>query len=306
MASAYLASGELSSYGVPNATTAQITSASAIVDAYLRRPEGLQWLPDAAGYPCYMAAASASFTLKSATDFAAGENVSVPVQYAPGMLSSIGSVGDVVIIDSGVDGKTEACVIASVSAGAIVFAKVANSHSVNAKLEFGLVIREQRTLPKGRSITRVSNWPIVRIISAVGTYRYGRRSSQFGRSASNDQDLLAMTQVFGGAPPWVPFDVSMVDFDPISGEVWVPAGGLMSNYSDVRLFYVAGFSQTNIPAAIKSATAAAITAGLNSADLAGGLKSARAGDTAIERFGNSILDNDLRNQSDMFKARLVI
>jgi hypothetical protein len=305
MASAYLASGELGTYGVPAATTAQITSASALVDAYLKRPEGLQWTPDFNGSPAFMAGLSPTFTLKMTVDIAAGVNVSVPVQYGSGQLSSVGSVGDVVILDKADTNKCEACVIASVSPSAIVLSKVLSPHLAQSTIDFGLVIKEMRTLPKSRAITRVSSWPIVRMLSVLGSYRYGRRATQIA-NLSGDNDLLAMQQTFGGPPAWMPVDVSAVDFDAASGEIWVPSGILLANYSDVRFSYVAGFSQANIPAIIKSATAAAIIGGVNVSDLAGGLKMARAGDTALERFGNTVLDGDTRAQLDTYRARLVI
>jgi len=50
-ASAYLAGTDLEADGVPTATPAQVQRASALIDAYLKRPEGCVWAPDTAGNP---------------------------------------------------------------------------------------------------------------------------------------------------------------------------------------------------------------------------------------------------------------
>jgi hypothetical protein len=307
MPSAYLALAEIAAFGVPNATSAQIVSASAIVDAYLRRPEGLQWLPDYSGAPCYMAGLPPTFTLKATGAVTAGVNVSVPVTVPGGMLSTFGSVGDVVIFDRASSTAVEACVISSVAPGAIVLANVAQSHASGASLDFGLVIREQRSMPAKRTVTRLANWPIARLISGLGTYRTGRRSQQ-NAGEYIDQGMLSILQAFGGASPqWYPFDPATADVNPATGEIWIPSNGVyMSLFSDVRLYYVAGFSQGAIPTAVKNATAAAILGGMNSANLAGGLKMAKAGDTALERFANSVIDADIRAQLDMYRPRLFL
>lgn len=303
MPSAYLAVQEFGAYGVPTATQAQVTAASALVDSYLKRPEGLQWMPDAAGFPCYMAGLSPVYSLKSSQAISAGTNVSVPVATAPGMMTTTGTVGDVVVIDRANADVVEACVVQSVQPGMIVLANVVNAHSPNATIEFGLVIREQKSLPDKRSLTRVSSWPIARIHSILGTYRYGRRSQQ-SAGLFSDQNLLALMQTFGGPPEWISVDVSQADFNPTSGEVWIPSGVFLAQYSDVRLYYVAGFSRDNIPPIIKSVTASAILSGLATKDFAGGIKVAKAGDNMLERFSSTLVDDDMRTQLNLYKARM--
>lgn len=305
MPTAYLAGAELAAYGVPTATAAQIGAASFLIDAYLKRPEGLQWIPDAAGLPCYMAGLTPRFTLKSQGSIAQGQNIAVAIAAFGGTLTTAGSVGDVVILDRANSAAVEACVIASVSPSGIVLKNVVNAHSANATLDFGMVIQEQRTLPAKRSVTRVAAWPVVRMISVLGSYRYGRRSAQ-NAGAYADVNLLMMMQTLDGPPQWTPADVTDSDFDPMSGEVWMPANVYNASYSDVRLYYVAGFSQANIPPVIKQATANAITANLATQDMAGGIKMAKANDTALERFANTAVDADLRAQIDLYRARMFV
>lgn len=304
MPSVYLAGADLAAYGVPNATAAQIVAASGLVNAYLRRPEGLQYAPDAAGFPCYMAGMSPTVSLKSSQAISAGQNVAVPFSSAPGMMTVTGNVGDVVILDRTTLSAVEACVIASVNQSGFVLQSVVNAHNTACTIDFGLVIREQRSLPAKRSLTRVASWPVVRIFSIAGSYRYGRRSEQNAGQFS-DTNLLAMMQTFGGPPEWTLVDVTQGDFNSTSGEVWVPSGIFLAYYSDVRIAYVAGFTQDNIPPIIKQVTATAITAGLATQDLVGGLKMARAGDTALQRFSSSIVDDDAKSQLDLYRARIM-
>lgn len=305
MPSAYIADLDLPAYGVPSATAAQVTAASTLVDSYLKRPEGLQWKPDAAGLPCYMAGLTPVITLKCQQAISAGTNIVVPITTTSGVMTVSGSVGDVVILDRAAAGAVEACVISSVTPTGIVLQSVANAHTAPFTIDFGLVISEQRTLPAKRAVTRVSAWPIARMMSIAGSYRYGRRSQQ-NSGLYCDQNLMSITQVFGGPPEWTLVEVTQADFDPTSGEVWIPSGIYATNFSDVRMRFVAGFSQANIPPIIKQATATAITAGLATADLVGGIKMARAGASALEKFSDSIVDADLRQQLDLFRARLFV
>jgi hypothetical protein len=301
MPSAYLAGSDLAIYGVPNATAQQILNASMLIDAYLGRPEGLQWLPDAAGLPCYMAGLSASLSLTLPANIQPGQNVQVAVPGAS-TLSVFGSVGDVVILDRANSSACEACVIASTQPNQITLQSVSYAHGQGATLDFGMVIREQKTLPPKRSITRVGSWPIVRIHSGLGSYRYGRRSEQQAGLYA-DQSVLALMQTFGGPPEWIPWDVTAADFSEITNEVWIPSGIFLAYYSDVRIFYVAGFNQANIPPIIKQVTANIITAGLNTQNMAGGIKVAKAGDTMLQRFEATVIDADTKRQLDMYKAR---
>jgi hypothetical protein len=301
MPSTYLAGSDLAAYGVPNATAQQITNACALVDAYLGRPEGLQWLPDYAGLPCYMAGLSPSLTLTAQAAIQSGQNAQIAVPGA-GTLSVFGSVGDVVILDRANPSLCEACVISSTQPNSIMLQSAANNHAQGATLDFGLVIREQKTLPPKRSLTRVGSWPIVRLLSGLGSYRYGRRSEQQGGLYA-DQSVLALMQTFGGPPEWIPWDVTAADFSEIANEIWIPSGIFLAYYSDVRVYYIAGFNQANIPPIIKQVTANVITAGLNTQNLVGGVKVAKAGDTMLQRFENTVLDADTKQQLDMYKAR---
>lgn len=309
MPSAYLTQADAIAYGVSNATAAQIIEASNLVDSYLQRPTGLQYMPDYQNSPCYMAALSPTFSFALTAPLAPGSNVVVPFPQAS-FMSTVGLVGSVVILErsSTLQGKPnncEACVISANTKSSITLASVALSHAAGVPMDFGLVIHEQKSLPSKRAIVRMGNWPIGRVISGLGSYRFGRRNDQQA-GLYDDRNLLSIMQTFGGPPAWQSFDVTASDYNEMTSEIWIPSGIQMAYYSDVRIYYVAGYSQANIPSIVKSSVAEIIRAKLNTQGLQGGIKEARAGDTALTRFSNSVLDDDTRAQLNFYKARLYV
>lgn len=309
MPSQYLSQADLNTYGVPNATAAQIIEASALVDAYLKRPEGLQYMQDSSGMPCYMAGLTPSLSFTSTSSISPGKNVVVPLPGAS-MLSTYGQIGAVVILDRGSTsqgrvGTCEACVIGSITSTSITLNSATFAHSSNCTIEFGLTIVEQQSLPSKRSIARLSSYPIARIISGLGSYRFGRRDEQQA-GLYDDRNLLSIMQTFGGPPEWNAWDVTAADFSGVTNEVWVPCGVFLAYYSDVKVFYIAGFTQANIPPVIKQVTANVIAAKINTSDMAGGIKTAKAGDSMLMRFDNTVLDADTRAQLSLYRARLFV
>lgn len=304
MPSVYLSSADAIAYGVPSATTIQIVEASNLVDSYLKRPAGLMYMPDYQNSPCFMAALSPTFSFALTGPIAPGSNVVIPFPQA-GFMSTVGLVGSVVVFERATPGNCEACVITANTKTSITLASVALSHIATATMDFGVVINEQKALPSKRAIVRLGQWPIGRIISGLGSYRYGRRNDQQA-GLYDDRNLLSIMQTFGGPPAWQAFDVTASDYNPMTSEVWIPSGIQMAYYSDVRIYYVAGYTQANIPSIVKQVTAQIITAKLNTSGLQGGLKEARAGDTALTRFANSVLDDDSRAQLDTYRARLYV
>ncbi len=301
MTSTYLQGGDPATYGVPNATPAQINEASALVDAYLQRPEGMVWSPDANGAPAYMAGLGPSFTLTSTGSIAPGQNVVVAVGLGQGLTNDM--IGEALILDRATPSKTEVCVVSAVGAGTITLASVGIAHTGAVVMEAGLVLLEERSLPANRSVTRVSRTPVARLISGVGRYAYGRRSQQISGNF-NDINMLASVQAFGGPPMWVPFDVTQASVSTGTGEVWVPAGLMLAYYSDVRLRYVAGYPYAGLPSPIKQATASIVGTMQDFPEVSGNMKRISAGKTTIERFSDTVLDADTKNMLTPFQAKL--
>lgn len=97
------------------------------------------------------------------------------------------------------------------------------------------------------------------VVSAQGRYGYRRRGEAPIYPDSNyGINPLMLASFFGGPPTFTAIDVSMIDFDPRSGELWIPAGLYISQYSEVEVKYNSGFDPRTPPNAIKFATAAVI------------------------------------------------
>ena len=171
MSSAYLQPSDYAAYGVTGASAAQVTQASALIDAYLARPEGLIWTPDATGMPGYMAALSPTYSLSAQGSIEPGLNVVVTLN---GPVAAL-QVGDVLILDRANAQTCEAVVLASVSGQSVTIQQVNFSHAAGAMLDYGLVIEEQKYLPESRPITFTSR--------ATSNYGHGHQeSSQYIQS----------------------------------------------------------------------------------------------------------------------------
>ncbi len=300
MPSTYLQPTEYAAYGVPSAAAADVLQASMIIDSYLDRNEGLVWAPDSQGMPCDMAAVVPSMSLTLGAAITPGQNVVVPFAGPIGALQ----VGDVAVLDRATQGSKEACVIAAVAGAQVTLVSVINPHSSGATADLGLAIEEQKYMPSARPLTFLSRTPIVRILSGIGRYAYGRRGDATNYMVE-EFNLLASISHFGGPPAWERFDPLITDYNASAGQVWIPAGLLMAYFSEVRIRYLAGYAQANLPSQIKQACAN-IVAALQASPLRGNMKSMKAGDSAIERFGPSIMDAETKAMLDSFRSRSFI
>ena len=300
MVSLYLQSEEYAEYGAPGATEGQVEQASSLIDAYLRRPEGLVWAKDAQGLPAYMAAMEPTFTIDLASSIAPGQNVVIDIGPYAAMLE----VGDALLLDRELATATEVCIANSISGTQVTLQQVLFAHSAGAKIECDMVIKEMRTLPSGRPLTNTSRRPLMRLISGTGRYGYGRRGDA-NRYNLQDYNLLASLQRFGGPPAWELFSVQAAGFDAATGNVWVPAGVMLSYYSEVKLRYVAGFSQAGLPSQVKQACASLVNAMMDAPDM-GDIRKYRAGDTEIERYSASQLSPDTKALLDPFRISAFI
>lgn len=294
----YLLPQDYAVYGV-EATEPEVQAASDLINAYLGRPHGLVWKPDAAGQPCYMAQGEPTDTFATTAPVSPGANVVVPVTPQGGFLGQH-LVGGVLIFDRADATKTEACVITAVGAGTVTLAGVAYAHLSGAKLETGLVIFEERALPAKRAIVRFSKGPMVRLIAAQGRYGYGRRSDQIS-GITADATLLALTQPFGGPPAWAAIDVTHVDVSNTTQECWLPTGLYLAPYTDARLHYVTGWPEAAIPVAVRQACAMLIKSQADN-DLPSGVKVYRAGGTMIEMFSEAAVPVEARAMLSPYKA----
>jgi hypothetical protein len=90
------------------------------------------------------------------------------------------------------------------------------------------------------------------IVAASGRYGYSRQDMSIAYpdlfAFINPLNLVTM---FGGPAPWVSIDITNTDYDPRTGEVWVPAGLQLQKYSEILITYNAGFDPTNMPPVVK-------------------------------------------------------
>ena len=298
-ASNYLTGAE-GLYGLPSPIPAGVgEQASAIVDAYLKRPEGMIYVCDKNGNPAFMKGLSPSFSYTIAGGVPSGLNVAVtvtPTNVRPDM------VGEVMILSREDPEALEAVVVSgTVGNNTLVFSSVQFAHSAPAKADLGMVISEERSLPNKRSIARYSKFPCVAILSLMGRYGYGRRSNQVSGNFQ-EMNLLASVQSFGGPPQWIPVTITQASWSDATGEIWVPAGLLMAYYSDVKLKYVAGFPAPPDPL-VRATAQVALSLISTSVYGGGGIKSISAGDTRIQRFGSTNMDDDTRRLLVPYIAR---
>lgn len=105
------------------------------------------------------------------------------------------------------------------------------------------------------------------IVGASGRYGYTRQDMSIAYpdlfAFINPLNLVTM---FGGPAPWVPIDVTNTDYDPKTGEVWIPAGLQLQRYSEVLMQFNTGFDPRNMPNMIKFVTAALVKNALSKGD----------------------------------------
>ncbi len=301
MPSVYLEGDDKTIYGVGSATDQQIEQSSSLIDGYLQRPEGLIWVPDANGNPCYMKAKSPSFTLTTTEDISPGDNVNVTVTGAL-LAISLGSsqCGLVAIMDRLNDEKREAVIVNGINGNTVQLTSVQFSHAAGSLLEFDLVIFEECQMPSGRPLTNVSKTPVRIVLAGQGRYGYPRRGNSFFEI--NEYNLLAAITKFGGPPIWEIFDQTLIGVDPGTGQLWAPAGILLAYYTEIRFSYIAGWTYASLPPSVKLACANIIGA-MASIPMNGSIRSYRAGDTAIERFGSTYFSDDTKDLLQPFRAR---
>jgi hypothetical protein len=295
----YLSVTDYPDYGISDGTDAQVAAACRVVNTFLSRPEGLVWSPDANGVPAYMANLNPTLSITVTVAITPGSNVVVTV---PNRTFGAAMIGEVAILDRDTADITEACVVTAASGDTLTFQSVQFPHP-SATLDFGLTLLEELPVPSNRTVVRVSRNPMANLLAGFGRYATGRRSQQFAGPDINN-NLLAYVGAFGGPPLWTQFPVDQTDINFNTGEVWIPAGLLLAYFTDVRLRYIAGWSQANLPTDIKQAVANIVRAVIDN-PFGGNFKSMKAGDAAWERFSASALDLDTQSLLTPYRAMLM-
>jgi hypothetical protein len=312
MPSSYLTEDDYAAYGLPSGTQpGQVTTASTLVDLYLKRPEGLVWSPDGTGAPGWMAALSPKITYQCAGPIEPGQNVVVELT---GGVAAI-QIGDVLILDREDSGIAEPVAVVSFGNGLqsiagvtppvqVTLQNVVFNHPGPCTLDAGMTIKQHKFMPDGRPVTNLAFTPVARLLAGQGRYGYGRRGAS-SRYQVDEFNLLASLSHFGGPPVWEFFPIINTGVDFETGMLWVPAGVMLAYYSEINLWYVAGYPASGIPPAVKAACANIIQAQAAIPQV-GATKVYKAGDTALERFAASVLDDDTKALLAPFRAKLFV
>ncbi|WP_036292051.1 hypothetical protein [Methylosinus sp. PW1] len=304
------------SLGLVNGVTqARADAASAMVDGYLRRPEGLLHVVDDLGRPSYMSGLKPTGTWTLGGDIAPGESVVCSVAgIDKDMIGDL--MGEVLVIDRDTE-TMEAVYVSGYSNNQITLASVKFAHTASAKMERGLVILEERKLPKSRPTIQLRRPGVAKVISIAGRYGLPRHGDLIRGDYLNTSPMIVNMAVLG-PPAWQPVNISQATIDSTTGMVWVPASILAVYYTDVRLRYVAGWTLDTLPDAVRIATAAIANAMAMSSDvlMGGALREAKAGDQSLrsaapQRVGNPrtggadspYLTPEARAMLDPYRAR---
>lgn len=299
MPSEYLLADERVNYGVPNATTPQIQQASILVDAHLKRPEGLEYIANSVdGSPVCMFAKTPSATFTVAGGLATGTDVVATLSGPLQMLKK----GAALTVDKSAVTKAETLLVKSVNGATVTFERVLYAHTAPATLEAGLLIDESKHLASGRGVMLMARTPVVQFFSVEGRYGPTRRGN-YPFPHGMDFDLVQIASQFSPQGVWEQVNLAQLDFQPDTGEVWLPAGMLMAPFTEVRVGYVAGFRREHIPSQIKQVVANLIQ-NQAASPLAGNVKLIRAGDTQIERFLATVMGQDELKELESFRARV--
>lgn len=315
--SVYIQPADYATYGLPaNTTVAQVTQASALIDGWLRRPEGLIYGVDYTGaQPAYMVGLSPTYSFKSVGSITSGPgNVVVPIT-ATGYVAPSAIIGQPVVLDRANANQCEVCVVTAIqnNPSRLTLQSFNNptmgcmqNHSANCTLEFGLSIMEERTMPEKRNLTRTARPPL-QILSGMGRYGYGSRLDQI-KGLYAEFNLLATISQFGGPPQWEPFPISNIDASTATHEVWVPAGLLLSYFSEVRLYYVSGFALADLPIEVPTGCASIVKALQNNAQLGftANINQIKAGTGSISRTITSAMGHDTREMLKEHRAMVNI
>lgn len=117
--------------------------------------------------------------------------------------------------------------------------------------------------------------------------------------------MLGIVNCLGGPPAWEFWEPTEASIDADAGELWVPSGILMAYYTQIRVSYVAGWSYTALPTAIKQACANIIRAAQDN-PISGNISSFTASTYKTTKFADTLIDGDTKTILTPFKTKIFI
>ena len=157
--------------------------------------------------------------------------------------------------------------------------------------------------PSVQAISGVPGSTISPIIGVSGRYSYGRRGAQqIYPDLNYGANLLMVAAFFGGPPTWQNVDVSMSDFDVATGEIWIPAGLYLGQYTEIVCTYNSGFHPLYMPHPIKQSCAMLVRNFLSRGGGTTGLRSIQTSGAANVSFEPDLIDTTIERMLDPFKT----
>ena len=151
--------------------------------------------------------------------------------------------------------------------------------------------------PNTIAVTNVPGSTLSPFIGISGRYGATIRRSEYMiyPDLNYGANPIMIASMFGGPPAWVDVNIGMTDFDPQTGEIWVPAGIWASQYTEIVVIYNSGFDPLNMPRPIKTATAMLIRNYLSRGGGTTGLRSISSAGTANISFTPDLIDEYIQN-----------
>lgn len=139
------------------------------------------------------------------------------------------------------------------------------------------------------------------LIGASGRYGYPRRGeAAIYPDLNYGMNMLQVAAYFGGPPGFTVIDATGIDFDTQTGELWIPAGLYMSQYTEIVVIYNAGYDPRNMPYAIKDACAGLIRNQLARGGVTG-LRSLAGQGMVNVTFTEELIDATIAKQLEKFQ-----
>jgi hypothetical protein len=176
--------------------------------------------------------------------------------------------------------------------------KLIDSHCRRTSLALAEYTERMRLRP-GAQAVRVSYLPLAAenaIIAARGRFTQPRKGEYANADLVHD-----VARAFSLPGAWSQLDVSQFDYDPLIGEVFLPAYALGIPFNEVEITYSAG--NATIPDEIKFACAqivknAQATPGLN-------VRSGKVDTMKLDYFADSLLDSSVQKMLAPYMASKV-
>jgi hypothetical protein len=141
------------------------------------------------------------------------------------------------------------------------------------------------------------------VLGCSGRYGYTRRNA-FGNYPDLNYGInpLMIASFFGGPPGFTPINVANIDVVGDVGELWVPAGLYLAQYTEIVVVYNSGFHPLYLPSPLKKATAMVVKNMLSRGGGVTALRSLNVSGTANVNFGPEVIDENVDNLLDPFKT----